>query len=332
MAESTTPLTIAVADLSIGEEDEVRRLVGSRAEVRYGPMTTPQEVAELTRGADAVIVTLQSLAADRVAALDDRIRVVGRAGVGLDTIDLEAAAARGVTVVHEPTGTTEEVATHAVALLHAAHRHIGEAAAMIARGWDLVTNLPRVTRLSELTLGLVGFGAIGRTVARMMAPSVAGVVAYDPAVADEVVAQAGAERASSLEDLLVRSDLLSLHVPLLPSTRNLIGAEQLDLLGPDGVLVNVSRGGIVDEDALADALLAGRLRSAALDVFATEPLPDDSPLRSAPRLVMTPHVAWYSDGASDRVAEWTVDDVLDVLAGEEPRHGRIAARPQRERA
>lgn len=330
MADDMLP-TVAVSDLSIGEEADVRQLIGSRAQVRFGPMTTAAEVAELTRGADAVIVTLQSLSAERIAALDERIRVVGRAGVGLDTIDLDAAAERGVTVVHEPTGTTEEVATHAVALLHAAHRHVGEAASMIAGGWDLVTNLPRVTRLSEHTLGLVGFGAIGRMVARLMAPAVARVVAFDPGVPAEVFEAAGVERADSLDALLQASDLLSLHVPLLPSTRDLIGAEQLELLGPDGVLVNVSRGGLVDEAALAAALAAGTLRSAALDVFATEPLPADSPLRSAPRLLMTPHVAWYSDGASDRVAEWTVDDVFEVLAGREPRHGRIATRPLRER-
>ena len=316
--------TIAVADQSIGDEPFVRELIGDRADVRYGPLTTDAEAAELTAGADAVIVTLQRLPAERIDAFAPTVRVIGRAGVGLDTIDLGHAQAAGVAVVHEPSYATSEVATHAATLLLAVQRRLHAAAGLVDDGWGLVTELGSVPDLTEATLGLIGFGHIGRATADRMAPFVRRILWYDPFAADVEVP--GATRVDTIEELLRATDLLSLHLPLTEQTRGIVGAPQLALLPAGAVVVNVSRGGLIDEAALADALHAGRLGGAGLDVFAVEPLPADSPLRGAPRLTMTPHVAWFSDDAATRMAAWTVDDVLAHLAGDEPVHGRLAVR------
>ncbi|MGN8552223.1 UNVERIFIED_CONTAM: C-terminal binding protein [Microbacterium sp. SLM126] len=311
--------TIAVAHQSIGDEDEVRTLIGDRAEVRYGPLVDAESARILTDGADALIVTLQGLDAERIAALSPSVQVIGRAGVGLDTIDLAAAEARRIAVVNQPTYATAEVATHAAAMLLAVNRRIVEGAELVRAGWGLVSSVGSVAPLQDRTLGVVGFGAIGRAFAERMRPFFASVLAYDPAA--PVV---GATVSRSLDELLSESDAVSLHLPLLPQTRGIIGAEQLARMRPGAILVNVSRGGLVDEAALAAALASGHLGGAALDVFQAEPLPDDSPLRTAPNLLLTPHVAWFSDDSSARMTQWTIDDVVAILNGELPRWGRVA--------
>jgi D-3-phosphoglycerate dehydrogenase len=317
-------LTVAVAHQSIGDEPYVLDLVGDRADVKFGPLTTDDEAAALTEGADAVFVTLQPLPASRIAALAPTVRVIGRAGVGLDTIDLEAAAARKVAVVHEPTYATAEVANHAAALMLSVKRRIPEASRLMENGWGIVTAIGSVPDLALETVGVIGFGAIGRAFAARMAPFFGEVRIYDPVASADDIRAAGYVPAESLDELLAASNAISLHVPLLPQTRGLIGARELALLPDGAVVVNVSRGGLIDERALADALAAGHLGGAGIDVFEKEPLPDDSPLRAAPRLTMTPHVAWFSDGASDRMSGWTVDDVFSVLEGRPIRHGRLA--------
>lgn len=324
VTSSRRPL-IAVAHQSIGDEQFVRDLIGDRADVRYGPLGSDTEAAELTAGCDAVIVTLQPLPAPRIAALASSVRVIGRAGVGLDTIDLGAAEAAGVAVVHEPSYATSEVATHAATLLLAVQRRLHAAAGLVDGGWGLVTELGSVPDLTESTLGLVGFGHIGQATAARLAPFVRAIRWYDPfAAADAGAGVVEAQRVDSLAELLSGSDLVSLHLPLSDATRGIIGADELALMRPGSVLVNVSRGGLVDEAALASALHEGRLGGAGLDVFSVEPLPADSPLRGAPRLTMTPHVAWFSDDAATRMAAWTVDDVLAHLEGAPPPHGRVA--------
>lgn len=316
---------LAVADQSIGAEDDTRALIGDRAEVRYGPLTSDAEAAALSEGADAVIVTLQQLRAPRLAALHPSVRVIGRAGVGLDTIDLTAAEELGVSVVHEPGYCTNEVATHAAALLLSVQRKIGDAAKLMERGWGPVTELGSIPDLSQATLGLVGLGRIGLATAARMAPFVARVIAYDPALAAGK-SSGNVEIVESLTGLLAASDLVSLHLPLTDQTRGLISAPELALMRPGSIIVNVSRGPIIDEAALADALRSGHLGGAGLDVFEREPLPADSPLRGVPRLTMTPHIASFSDESAGRMATWTIDDVLALLGGSEPPHGRLVVR------
>lgn len=323
MTGDTGP-TIAVAHQSIGDPSYVRDLVADRARVCFGPLTNDAEAAALTDGADAVIVTLQPLPAERIQAFAPSVRVIGRAGVGLDTIDLDAAAARKIAVVHEPTYATTEVANHACALTLAVSRRIVDAGAMVSGGWGLCSDLGPMPDLSTCTLGVIGFGAIGRAYASRMRPFFDCVIAFDPATPHRDILDSGAHPARTLEEVLGTSDVVSLHLPLLPETRGIVGSAQLGAMRRGAILVNVSRGGLVDEVALADALTEGHLSGAGIDVFEKEPLPADSALRAAPNLLMTPHVAWFSDQASNRMAGWTMDDVICLLENRPVTHGRLA--------
>lgn len=314
--------TIAVSVLSLGEESELQELVGDRATVRVVDVSTPEHVRECTGSVHAVVVALQKMSADHIAAFGPSVRVIGRAGVGLDTVDLEAARAGGVSVVHEPAYATDEVADQAAALILACARGVVAADRTIRDdGWVTNTDLGRVLDLRASTLGVVGAGRIGRALIERMIPFVGEVVVFDP---EQPVTPAETRRADDLETLLRASDVLSIHAPLTPETRGLVGAAELALLPPGAVVVNVSRGGIVDEAALADALLSGQLSSAGLDVFEVEPLPADSPLRGLDNVVLTPHIAGYSEGAGPRLTKWMLDDVLRHLEGRELAHGRYA--------
>lgn len=320
------PFQIAVSVDSIGDEEELREIAGDRAEVRVVDLSTPAAVAAATAAADAVIVALQPMSADRIAAFGDGVAVIGRAGVGLDTVDLDAAAARGVTVVHEPGYSTGEVADHAAALLLACTRQVAAGdRAIRADGWVLATALGRMPDLGAATLGIVGLGRIGSALAARMRPFVRRIVAFDPAPA--AAAPDGVELLDSLEQVLGASDLVSLHLPLLPETRGFFGAERFAQMRPGAVLVNVARGALVDEAALIAALESGALAGAGLDAFATEPLPAGSRLRELPNVVLTPHLGGHSEGAADRLAHWMLADVIAHLEGRELPHGRYAAGP-----
>jgi D-3-phosphoglycerate dehydrogenase / 2-oxoglutarate reductase len=318
-------LRIAVAARSLSGIDELPARLAGAADVVVGDVATPEQVAALTAGADGLVVSLQRLTADHIGAMADSVRVIGRAGVGLDTIDLDAAAARRVAVVYQPDYATNEVADQAMALLLATHRRVVQAdRAIRAHGWPGGTELGPIPALQQTVAGVVGTGRIGRAMIARLSPFVREVLAHDPF--DTSTAD-GFTRVDALADIFERAQVISLHVPLSPATRHFIGAAELARARPDAVLVNVSRGGLIDEDALATALREGRLGGAGLDVFEDEPLPADSPLRTAPNLVLSPHMAWYSSESSPRLADWTVTDVVAVAGGEQPRHGRFAVRP-----
>ena len=316
---------IAVSSMSIGEFEELTPLLGGRASVVVGSVATPADVARTTADADGVIVALQPMTAAHIAAFGDRVRVIGRAGVGLDTVDLDAAAERGVAVIHEPGFATAEVADHAAALLLTIARQVVAADRAVRKGWVTSLELGRVVELATSTLGVVGTGRIGSALIERMRPFVSRIVVFDP-FASEV--PAGVEVAADLHALLGVSDLVSLHVPLSPENRHLIGAGELAAMKPDAMLVNVSRGGLVDEAALAAALTSGQLAAAGIDVFSSEPLPDASPLRQAPNIVLTPHIAGYSEGAFERLARWVIEDLLAHFGGDTPVHGRYAVPPR----
>lgn len=319
------PLQIAVSVDSIGEEGALQELAGERAEIRVVDLSTPAAVAAATREADAVIVALQPMSADRIAAFGERVEVIGRAGVGLDTVDLVAAAAARVTVVHEPGYSTGEVADHAAALLLACTRQVAAGdRAMRADGWINALRLGRMPDLGAATLGVLGTGRIGSALIARMRPFVRRIVAFDPAPAS---VPEGVELLASTEDVLEQADLVSLHLPLTDATRGLIGAAQLARMRPGAVLVNVARGALVDEPALVEALRSGHLAGAGLDAFATEPLQPGSPLLELPTAVLTPHLGGHSEGAADRLARWMLDDVIAHLERRELPHGRYAAGP-----
>ena len=268
-------------------------------------------------GWDALIVRSQTrVDAELLAAAAPRLSVVGVASVGIDRIDVEAATRAGVMIVNAPTGNTIAAAEHTMALMLALLRHVPEADASVRTGaWDRTTYTGR--ELRGKVLGIIGLGKIGRAVARRATGFEMRVLASDPYLTAEQAAEAGA-RMVGLPELLHRSDVITVHTPLNPQTRNLLGRAQLEAMHPGAFVLNVARGGIVDESALADALRSGHLAGAAVDVYATEPMPPDSPLRSAPNLVLTPHLGASTTEAQDRVGIEMAEQVIAALAGLTP--------------
>jgi D-3-phosphoglycerate dehydrogenase len=319
-------IEIAVAAGLLNRIEAVSEHLDGVARFREIEIGTPDQIAAGTANADALVVTLQPLRFDHLSALGAKVRMVGRAGVGLDTIDLTAAAKLGVGVVNQPDYATAEVATHAVAMVLAVHRHL-VAADQVARGdWGSWRSIGSITAIEEQTVGIVGCGRIGRAVIERLRPFAGRIVVHDPALS---AAPAGAELVAELGDLLSQSDIVSLHLPLSEDTRGIISADRLKALPEGAILVNVSRGGLVDEQALVDAIRDGRLAGAALDVMAEEPPPADSPLLGEPCILLSPHIGWYSESASTRLWRLTVDSVVQYLADQPVTAGTVVVRGYR---
>jgi D-3-phosphoglycerate dehydrogenase / 2-oxoglutarate reductase len=245
------------------------------------------------------------------------LRVVSTPSVGFDHVDVPAATARGVWVCNVPDYCVEEMADHALALLLALVRGIVELDRSVRAGrWDYEAAGP-LHRLSDLRLGVVGLGRIGRALAARGRALGMEVCAHDPLLADEEIAAAGV-RPAQLDDLLRTSHAISVHAPLTEETRGLIGRAELALLPEGAFLVNVARGALVDEDAVLEALAGGKLAGAALDVLEVEPPSTQAPAPVGPRLVVTPHAGWYSERAEEEVLRRAAEAVRDVLAGGRP--------------
>lgn len=260
--------------------------------------------------AEVVMVTPYARMTAQEFALLRGCKAVVRYGVGYDNIDVLAAHKVGVPVSIVPDTASEEVGSHAFAMGLALSRRIPQGQAAIAAGqWAGVIGLD-TPKLSNLKVGVVGMGRIGRLVARWWAAVGAKVHAYDP------MANITECPSASLVEVLEGSDVISLHVPLSDTTRHMISAEVLARMRPNAVVINVSRGGLIDEFALAEALSTGRIAGAGLDTFAQEPLPADHPLRSAPNVMATPHVAWRSNTSLDALQEQTVERARRALSGE----------------
>ena len=242
----------------------------------------------------------------------DACRAVVRYGVGLDNVDLAAAEELGIAVGNVPEYGHEEISNHAIALLLALSRKLVAFDRSVRLGGVDVPAPQSVSRLSHATLGLVGFGRIGRHVARKAQALGIEVIAYDP-----YAGVGGVESVElvGLDALLRRADVVSLHVPLTPETRHMIDVSRMK---PGSLLINIGRGGLVDEDALAAALRSGHLAGAALDVTEIEPLPLASPLLDAPNLLLTPHVAWVSDVALEDLRCFTAEAALRLIGAREP--------------
>ncbi len=305
-------------------EVETEHLSNRPADVRLASIGTAEDLARETRDADAVVVTLEPLPRQFIELLGPRVRIVARAGIGLDAIDLEAARERGIAVFHTPDYATEEVATHAVALLLALNRKLFPGDQLARGDWRSWAKLKPVPPVSALTFGIVGLGRIGRAVAARLGPLGAIIVGFDPFVSEP---PPGVRLAGSLDELLVETDALTLHLPASDSTRGLVGARELELLRPGAILVNVARGALVDQVALAEALRSGRLAGAGLDVLAVEPLPEDDPITTAPNVIFSPHFAWYSEASNRRMRTMAVDGLLDYLEGRPVSVGRLAVDP-----
>jgi D-3-phosphoglycerate dehydrogenase len=277
----------------------------------------PEDYATILPDYDALVVRSQVQVGPELIAAGRRLVVIGRAGVGVDNVDLDAATRAGIVVVNAPTGNTIAAAEHTLALLYAVARRVAAADASLRRGEWKRSQFTGV-ELRGRTLGIVGLGKIGQAIAARARAMEMTVLAVDPFVSGEQAALHGVELVE-LPVLLARSDAITLHVPLSRSTRGLIGARELARMKPDAILLNVARGGIVDEAAVAAALREGRLGGAGIDVFEHEP-PVDSPLLDAPNTVLTPHLGASTAEAQVLVAEEVAEQVLDVLDGRPARY------------
>jgi D-3-phosphoglycerate dehydrogenase len=288
------------------------------AETRVLPQSIPAILRRAIADADAVIVRLSPLNGEMMAAAP-RLRVIGRHGAGLDNVDLAAATQRNIPVVYVPRTHGVSVAEHTIMLMLALAKHSVRLDQAVRSGeFQLRTEITGM-ELEGKTLGVVGLGNIGRLVAEKCRGAFGmRVLGYDPLLAPGV--SVPADRVADLGVLLRESDVVTLHVPLTAQTRKLLGARQLALMKPTGLVINTSRGEVIDEEALAAALQAGRIAGAAVDVYTTEPPPADHPLLSAPNTVLTPHTAAHTEEALQRMAVSLADDVLAVLRGERPTH------------
>ncbi|HSW43170.1 MAG TPA: phosphoglycerate dehydrogenase [Patescibacteria group bacterium] len=267
---------------------------------------------------DALLVRSQVKVDAAMIAAGTRLMVIGRAGVGVDNVDLEAATHAGITVVNAPTGNTIAAAEHTIALMFALARNIAPADASVRRG-EWRRSALTGTELRGKTLGIIGLGKIGSAVADRVRALEMTVLGSDPFVTVEVAANHGVELVS-IDELLERSDVLTLHVPKTKGTAGMIGAAQLARMKPTALLLNVARGGVVDEAALAAALAAGTIAGAAVDVFTSEPPNADNPLLTAPNTVLTPHLGASTAEAQVAVAEEASRQVLDILDGRPARY------------
>jgi D-3-phosphoglycerate dehydrogenase len=287
-------------------------ILGGSANVGYRDSTSADELINLLAEQDALIVRGQTKVTAAVFEAAPKLKVVGRAGVGVDNIDLEAAKKHNVTVVNAPSSTTMAVAELALGLLLAVAREIPGADASMKQGQWLKKEFEGV-ELNGKTLGVIGFGRIGTEVGRRAAAFGMNVVTYDPNVSEHELEHGNAEPVS-LQDLFAWSDFISLHLPLNVQTRDLIGPMAFSQM-KDGVrIVSTARGGIMDEAALLNALNSGKVAGAALDVFGQEP-PGLTELVAHPRVIATPHIGAQTAEAQSRAAEDVASEVLAALQG-----------------
>lgn len=279
-----------IALLASSPEIHVVNLAGKSREELEAALTT----------AEALIVRSETKVTAEMIAKAPNLKVVARAGIGVDTIDVAAATKRGIAVMNAPGANTVSAAEHAIALLLSLLRHIPEAAETMKQGgWD--RKRFEGSELRGKTLGVVGLGRIGGYVAQVAHAFGMTIIAYDPFVAPQRAVELQA-RLLPIEQLLQEADIITLHVALTDETRHLLNAQRIKLMKPTAFLVNTARGELVDEQALVAAVKEKRIGGAAIDVFAEEPLPKDSPLRGLERVLLTPHLAASTSEAQKRVA------------------------------
>jgi D-3-phosphoglycerate dehydrogenase / 2-oxoglutarate reductase len=283
-------------------------------EYRMAKSPSVDDILAVAWDAHAILVTYAKLPGELLRQLT-RCKAIGRFGLGVDNIDLPAAKALGIAVNYVPDYCLREVSDHAMALLLALARKVTLANKLVQSGrWEVPPLVP-LRRLEGQVLGLIGFGNIARTLAPKAKAFGLKVLAHDPYVAKEALRAAGVEGVS-FDDLLARSDFISVHAPLLPATRGLMNAAAFAKMKKGACLINTARGPLVDEAALVAALNSGHLGGAALDVVATEPLPKDSPLVGRDNVIFTPHTAFYSVEALEELQSKCASDVARVLSGE----------------
>lgn len=292
-----------------------REVLDGVAEVSLTDEDTVDGVVAAAQGADALIPWYVPMSAAVLERLDS-LSVIGMPGTGIGGVDLEAAAAHDITVVNAPTYAADEVSTHAMALLLACARSLFAFDAAVREGvWSRDPGEP-IRRLRGRTLGLLAFGDIARRTAERAQSFGLNVIAYDPYVDPDVMTSRGVVSVD-FDDLLTRSDLLSVHAPLTPETRGMLDENAFATMGEGVIVINTGRGGVIEEAALLDALDDGTVGAAGLDVFETEPL-GDSPLRERDDVVLSPHIAWYSEDSRRDVIRSVAEDIRRIFEGKKP--------------
>ncbi len=300
-----------------GLDTERELLEAAGHELRFdGNASGPEEIVRRAAEADGVLNCYAPMPAEVISGLH-RCRVIARYGIGVDTIDLTEATRRGIVVTNVPDYCIDEVSDHALALIFALGRGVTRLDRSVRAGsWDR-SAAPRIRRLRGLLLGLVGFGRIARALGVKAAAIGFTVAATDPFLSDDEIREGGAEPLS-LDDLLRRADVVSIHAPLTPESQHLIDRDRLALMKPGAILVNTSRGPIVDTEALNEALVEGRLSGAGVDVLEVEPPSPDEPLLQRPELVVTPHAAFFSQESVAELQRKAAEQIVAALAGDTP--------------
>lgn len=305
-----------VTDQAFGNtdaEEAVARRAGATFVAHHARSET--DTARAVAGAHVVLNNFAPMTRNVMSGMADG-GVVVRYGVGVDNVDLDAACDLGVRVCNVSDYGIEEVADHAAAMAVFLARKIPRFDAGIRAGeWKIGALVPGLRSLSDSTVGVIGFGRIAQAFTLRMQAFGCTVIAHDPFVPTSVAREQGVEMAE-LEDVIAQAHILSLHVPLLPETRHLLNAERLAAMPEGSIVVNASRGGLIDETAVAAALRSGHISAAGLDVFETEPLPEASPLRHAPNLFLSPHAAFFSDGSVRRLQQLAAEEGARALRGD----------------
>jgi D-3-phosphoglycerate dehydrogenase len=307
-------MKILIAD-PIAEEGI--ELLKTQADVDLKPGLKPEELIEIIGDYDALIVRSETKATPDVIRAGTNLQVIARAGVGLDNIDIPTATALGIVVVNAPTGNTISAAEHSMALMLALARHIPQANAKLKSNvWKRSDYIG--TELRNKTLGVIGLGNVGSEVARRAQGFQMRILGYDPFISDERARTMGIELVP-METLLKESDYITLHIPLTKDTRGMIGKKELNIVKPTLRIINCARGGLIDEEALVQAIEEGRVAGAAIDVFVKEPV-TDSVLFSSDRIIVTPHLGASTEEAQVGVAVDAAEQVLAVLNGHTARY------------
>lgn len=313
------PFTVVQTEALDPAAFEIERSIiepaGGRVIVRRAANQAERALA--LKDAQCVLVSSASITGDLLDQLPN-LQLIIRCGVGLDTLDIPAATARGIVVAHYPDYCQPEVANHATMLLLAVARKLLEHDRSIRQGRYRGVPLGVSAPIFGETMGIVGLGNIGRQFALRAKALGMELIAYDPYLGDDVFAALGIERAASLEDLLRRADHVSIHAPLTPETRHMFGHDQFALMKPTSILVNTARGPIVEEAALVNALRSRRIAGAGIDVFEAEPVAADSPLLAFENVALTPHSAFYSERSNRRVKHLIGKTVVAFMQGRWP--------------
>lgn len=309
-------MKVVITDYSFMEFEEEKKVFESiGAQLDIAQCKTEEEIIEASQGAVALINSDIPISRKVIESLPD-LKVIARYGIGVDHIDVEAATDHNVFVANVPEFCRDEVADHALALIMSLTRKIVSLNQSVKQGkWDFSEAAP-LHRINTQTVGLISYGSIARNLAKKLRAIGFKVIAYDPYYPTtnqdvELV---------SLEELMGRSDVVSVHSPLVKETFHMINKEVLDLAKPNAIIVNCGRGSIINESDLIDALKAGKIAGAGLDVVEQEPMELSNPLRSMDNVILTPHAAFYSEEAYQELKRKTTLNIMDVLQGNQPRY------------